>query len=152
MQARLSTSTSNAEFSWRAHPARERRGGAALALAIIASVAVAAWLSFGPGWSIAAGIVLILALNRFFFPSRFVIDHEGITATYLLRTQRFRWADLRRFVHDERGGYLSRRAKRSGLDAYSGMHILFGEHRNSVIATIQEHMCDKAEGGQTCPS
>src|SRR5688572_2056883 len=107
------------EFSWEAHPARERRGGAIGALVVIAAMTAAAYFSFGAAWAARWAVVLIIALNRFFFPSRFVIDEQGITAKYPLRKQRFRWNDLRRFVHDKNGGYLSTRARSSRFDAFS---------------------------------
>jgi hypothetical protein len=148
--------------AWRAHPARERPAAAACGLGIIAAVAAAAWWSFGAGWAIGSLVVLVLALNRFFFPSRFSIDAQGIAARYLLRSQRVRWAHVRRFAHDERGGYLSTRGRPSRLDAYSGVHVLFGAHRDEVIQAVRRHMKDAreplaadhadliADGGRSC--
>src|SRR5688500_10817974 len=98
---------SNSAFTWQAHPARERRGGAVAAGAIILSVAAAVYISFGLAWAVCAALLLVVSLNRFFFPSQFAIDQEGITARYPLRQQRLKWNDLRRFVHDRYGGYLS---------------------------------------------
>jgi len=94
---------------------------------------------------VVAMLVLLVALNRFFFPSRFEIDDEGITAHYLLSSQRLEWAGLRRFLHDENGGYLSTRARRSRLDAWKGMHILFGDERDRVISLIRERLPARRE-------
>ena len=87
-----------------------------------------------------AAIVLVAALNRFYFRSRFEMDSTGITARFPLRTQRVRWSDTRRFVVDAHGGYLSSRSKQSRLDAWQGMHILFGLQRTAVIERIQAHL------------
>ena len=107
---------------------------------IILAAAAMVWASFGVAWGLASAIVLVLALHRFFFPSRFSIDDEGIGARYLLRHQRLRWRDVRRLLHDEHGAYLSTRVRPSRLDAYVGMHILFGQHRDEVIRRIRERM------------
>lgn len=128
------------EFSWQAHPARERVGGALGGVGVIMAVGGVVYFSFGAGWSILSVIVLVGALNRFFFPSRFTIDPEGITARYPLRTQRFRWGDLRRWAVDRHGCYLSTRARRSRLDAYRGMHVLFGRYREAVLDRIRDHL------------
>ncbi len=128
------------EFSWQAHPARERVGGALAGVGVIAAVGGAVYLSFGGGWSSLSVIVLVGALNRFFFPSRFTIDPEGITARYPFRTQRFQWGDLRRWAVDRHGCYLSTRARRSRLDAYRGMHVLFGRCREAVLDGIRDHL------------
>ena len=133
------------DFTWQAHPARERIGTAVLALSLIGAFAGVVLLSFqSVVWAVAACLVLLVALNRFFFPSRFVINADGITARYLLRTQQIRWDDIRRFVQDDRGGYISTRAKRSWLDAYRGMHILFGTNREAVIERILARLSDGA--------
>ncbi|MHC4414166.1 MAG: PH domain-containing protein [Planctomycetota bacterium] len=129
------------EFTWHAHPAAERARAATMASLVVICVAGAIYLSFQSiAWSGLGLIVLVAALNRFYFRSRFSIDAEGITARYPLRTQRFRWNDLRRFVVDERGGYLSSRSRRSWLDAYRGLHVLFGRQRESVIERIRAHL------------
>jgi hypothetical protein len=142
------------EFTWHAHPARERTSRAVAGAGVIVLLAAVVFVLMDAdpnastaaaiAWSILSAVVLVLALNRFFFRSRFTIDAEGITARYPLRKQRFQWADLRRFVHDEYGGFLSTRAARSWLDAYRGMHLLFGEHRRTVIERIRAHLSEGA--------
>ena len=130
-----------AEFSWQAHPAVERRGAAVMGSLVILAAAAAILVSFQSyAWSAAAIVVLIAALNRFYVRSRFRIDPEGITARYPLRSQRCRWADVRRFMVDDHGGYLSTRARRSWLDAYRGLHVLFGRQRPEVIDRIRAHL------------
>lgn len=130
-------------FSWQAHPARERHAQTVLAIAIILIFSSLIFASFGsPAWGGVSLVVLVGGLNRFFFPSRFVIDEEGITARYPLRRMTLRWKELRRFVHDRHGGYLSTRMRSSRMDAYKGMHILFGNKRDAVIECITRHMSE----------
>ena len=129
------------EFSWCAHPARERTGPAVAGLVIVAAFAAAVWVAFGSvTWAVFSAAVLVAALNRFYFRSRFEIDADGITARFPLRTKRFRWAEVRRFVVDANGGFLSPRAKRGRLDAWQGLHVLFGSQRDAVIERIRAHL------------
>lgn len=133
--------TEPTEFSWCAHPAGERTRAAILGLAIVAAIAACVWVAFGSvAWTAFSAAVLVAALNRFFFRSRFAIDADGITARFPLRTQRVRWVDTRRFVVDEHGGFLSARARRSRLDAWQGLHVLFGPQREAVIERIRGHL------------
>jgi hypothetical protein len=128
------------EFSWYAHPLRERLGRGIAGLLIIAGFAAfVTVLMENVGWGVLAAAVMVLMLNRFFFPSRFAMDEEGITAWYPLRRARFRWSELRRFVHDRNGGFLSTRATASRLGA-RGMHVLFGDQRESVIDHIRRRV------------
>lgn len=129
------------QFTWRAHPARERPAhavGAGLAIAILGCAVGAVMQDLG--WGALAVLFLVVSLNRFFFPSSFAIDALGVSARYPLRRQRFLWKNLRRFQRDSRGGYLSSQAQPSRLDAYRGMHLLFGDQRSAVIRRIEAEL------------
>lgn len=130
-------------IKWTAHPARERPGRAAMGIAVIALLSAAVWLSFGWEWSVASAVILLLSLNRFFLPSRFELDDERIMARYPLQKKILHWRDVRRFVHDSDGGFLSTRSRRSLLDPSSGMHVLFGgdaAQRERIIECIQKRV------------
>lgn len=130
---------------WTAHPARQRPEQAVLALGLVAVFSIAVLLSAQSVlWACFAAALLLVALNRFFLPSRFVLDAEGITARYPLRTASRRWADLRRFHVDEYGGYLSTHAQPSRLDAYRGIHLLFDEQRETIVREIARRLPEEA--------
>ncbi|MGH7200972.1 MAG: hypothetical protein ACREJB_10240 [Planctomycetaceae bacterium] len=128
-------------LSWTVHPARERLGVAMGAVTVIVALAwLSAELMDALWWGLVVAGLMTLLLHRFLLPNSFRIDAEGITATRPWSEQRLRWSDIRRFVHDERGGLLSTRARPSLLDGFRGMHLLFGEDRERVIATIRERL------------
>lgn len=135
---------------WKAHPARSNplRGAMALLVVLAAGWGVQAWVAL-PGWSIAAGctaaLLLFLNLNRFFLPSRFEMDDEGITARYALSSRRFLWKDVRRFAHDDDGGILTTRRRPSRLDPWKGLHLLFDGRGATLIPRIKGHL-------DACPS
>lgn len=129
------------EHSWRAHPLRQRPGAGLLAVGVIAMLGLATGVFAGhPAWGPVAAVVLVLTLNRFFFPSRFSIDAEGITAAYPMRKQRLSWRRVRRLVCDQYGGYLGTRAVPSRMDAWRGMHLIFGDDRDATIAEIRSRL------------
>lgn len=133
-------------FTWRAHPAREQRGRLFVGIAWIAAVVLVVYATTSSApWAAFSLLVLVFALNRFFFPSRFTIDEDGITAEHVLRTKRLLWRDVRRFAYNDDGAYLSRHATPSRLDASRGMHILFGNRRDEVIEMIQRSVAQSKE-------
>ena len=87
-------------------------------------------------WGVAAVVILSTSLSSFFLRSKYIVDPEGITAKYPLRTKRMKWADVRRFVRDDRGGFLSTRAKASRMDAYRGMHLRFDGDGRAIVERI----------------
>lgn len=136
------------EMCWTAHPARERSAAAVTASCVVLCAAVLVYLVFdGLWWGVGAASLLVATLNRFYFPSRFQIDDDGITARYLFRRQRLKWKDIRRMVCDGHGAYLSLRSRASRLDAYSGMHVLFGRQRDAVVEQLRAHLSERWSRG-----
>ncbi len=107
-------------------------------------IAVAAWLSAEmmqqPAWGVFAALVLLAGCNRFFFPTKYELTEEGISARYPLKTVRYQWPELRRFVYDRTGGFLSPRAKRSFLDEYRGISLLFAQEPQKVVQEICQRL------------
>ncbi|NNF44034.1 MAG: PH domain-containing protein [Phycisphaerales bacterium] len=133
------------DFSWRAHPAREHRGRAVLGVVAVGVFATLSGLLMQSiWWAVAAAMCLLLTLNRFFLPSEFEVDAEGLTARYPLRRQRVRWETLRRFTCGMNGGVLSTRSRPSFLDGSRSVHVLFGRERERVCRIIRERL---PEGG-----
>ena len=133
--------SSRTSLVWGVHPARDRVGATCFAAAVVAAMS---WLSAAMmqsvWWGALAVVVLFVALRRFFLPSQFRIDAEGITARNSLSRQRYHWSQICRFSCDRRGGYLSTRSRSSVLDIFRGMHLLFGEDRETVVAQIRERL------------
>lgn len=122
---------------WRAHPACERWSRTALAVLIVLALGAAVALLAGSILAGAASVVLLIfALNRYFLPSEFEITDEGITARYPFRRASQAWCDVRRCISDGRGVFLSTRARRSRLDAYTGMHVLPGRGGSPTVEDI----------------
>ena len=128
-------------LTWRVHPALERPLAAGFAVAVIAAIAwLAADLMQHPGWAAFAALVLLAALHRFFLPSEYRLDDEGVTLRQPWRTQHYRWSQIRRFEHGCRGGFLSSRACGSVLDLFRGIPLLFDDRRELIVAGIRRHL------------
>jgi hypothetical protein len=135
-------------LKWTAYPLREHPGRAALALVVVLVCGLMVATSFEvPMTGLITGglamVVLLLSLNKFFLPSTFVIDDEGITAAWPLSRRHMAWRTLRRFAHDAEGGYLSVKDKPTRWDAIlraNGMHVLFGDQGVSIAEHILDHM------------
>ena len=98
-----------------------------------------------PWWGVFSAIVLFAALGRFYLPSEFAIDEEGVAARCGWSRRKCRWPDIRRFIHDGGGGYLSTRARGSAFDSLRGIHLLFGADREAILARIDQGLRVKDE-------
>ena len=109
---------------WSVHPAREQPARAVAALVVVLIACSFVWLTVGGSEklmlaSIAAGVaaaLLLASLSKFFLRSHFEMDSESISARYPFSSRCFKWRDLRRFVADRHGGYLSTRRRPSRWD------------------------------------
>ncbi len=139
------TALQGACLTWAAHPARQHPMAAVFAVVAIGALALGCGMLMNVWWGLAAFVVMILPLSRFFFPSRFSMDEEGVTAQYRFASQRYAWSEIRRHCCDAHGVYLSTRSRRSRLDGFRGMHILFGSSREEVLRGIRAFLADKGD-------
>lgn len=123
--------------TWTAHPARERPGVAVGAgLAIVAAGAILSDLCGHPAWGVAAACGLVWSLRAFFLPTRYRIDEDGLHVTRVGTDVRLAWESIRCFAYDGRGAFVSTRARRSGLDAFTALHVDFGREGARVVECL----------------
>ncbi|MDG1899790.1 MAG: hypothetical protein P8I74_07985 [Phycisphaerales bacterium] len=131
-------------LEWSAHPLREQPGrGAIASLVIVACGILVALAVADPVGGVLAGgaamLFLLLMLNRFYLPSRYRLDEHGIAVRYPIGSRSIRWRELRRFPHDQMGGYLSTR-ERAGMFDSRGISILFAGRAEEIIPRIKSSM------------
>jgi len=135
-------------FEWRAHPARERPLAALLAVAVIVAFGWAVYLfSQQRLWAIGSSVVLCLALARFFFGCRYVLDQTGITQITTFTRRRLRWENVRRVEVGSLGAWLSPSARRNWREGRRGVHVLFGGQREQVLAHLRRALESHGRGG-----
>lgn len=129
--------TGEKTLTWQVHPARERPVAAVLVVLVVASLAwLCAELMQHWSWGLLGAAVLLAALNRFFLPTAYRVDADGVTAHLPGRSRHLRWDEIRRFEYDERGGLLSRRRSRSVLDTARSLPLLFNGNCETIAARI----------------
>ena len=83
-------------------------------------------------------VFLFLTLNRFFLPTRYRIDERGVAARYPLGKRALAWSEIRRFPHDQEGGYVSSRDRGGAFDT-KGVSLLFAGRGDEIIPLIESH-------------
>lgn len=125
-------------LEWTAHPARERPLAAVVAVLVIVAFSVTV-TGFGGGrlWGIAAGVVLCLSLNRFFFATRYRADADGVTARFPMERRTLAWDEIRRMDAGSRAAWLSPFSQRTWLEFRRGIHVLYGRDPERVLARLR---------------
>ena len=131
-------------LEWSAHPLREQPARAVVVCVVILACGLLVSLAVGdPTGGVLAGgaamLFLLFMLNRFFLPSSYRLDANGIAVRYPIGSRSLRWVDLRRFPHDQVGGYLSTR-ERGGMFDSRGISVLFAGRGTEIIQRIKASM------------
>lgn len=115
-----------AVLSWRVHPARQRPAATVAALSVVATITgLTIHLMGSVWWGFLPALFLLLTLQRFFLPTKYRLDEEGVSMRAAFTSATLRWDEIRRFRSDEEGAYLSRRSRPSPFDSFQGLHLLF---------------------------
>lgn len=129
-------------MTWTAWPAAERPlRTLGLALVDLALATLASLIGGDAWWGATALLLLLVSQNRWFLPSVFRADDDGVEAGYPLRRRALRWRDARLVVLDPMGGWMSdrpsggRRGRGRGLDLYWGPRATSIRHAFARIAS-----------------
>ncbi|MGE5175437.1 MAG: hypothetical protein ACM3JJ_03605 [Hyphomicrobiales bacterium] len=125
------------EISWSVWPARERP----LAAAIVVAAAIVLGVLIGKGThdrvlAVAAPVAVLLSLSSFLLPTAYRLTKESVEVRSLGVVRARPWTEMRRYVVDPGGVFLSPFEKRSWLDAYRGVRLLPGGNRDQVVAFV----------------
>ncbi len=134
---------SNAQtLQWSAHPLVEesRFKSATLCLALVAFPSLAA-LSFN---SILYGaislVILIAAMSRYLFSTRYLLDGSGLETEHLWWKKRRTWSDFGRARIRRDGLFLSPFERPHRLDSFRGEFIRCRGNQESVSSFVEQHV------------
>lgn len=129
------------ELTWTAWPARERPWAAAV---LVASAGVLGVLvARGTGdrvLGVAAPLFVLASLSSFLGPTTYRLTAESVEVRSLGVSRARPWSELKRMTVDRTGVFLSPFEKKSWLDAYRGIRLLFGGNRDQVVAFIEARL------------
>ncbi len=143
--AREERSDEERELTWTAWPARERP----LAAAVLVLAAVVLGVLVARGTSdrvlgIAAPAFVVASLSSFLFPTTYRLTDESVEVRSLGVARARPWSEMRRMTVDRTGVFLSPFERKSWLEAYRGVRLLFGGNRDQVVAFVEARVGDRS--------
>jgi hypothetical protein len=120
-----------------AWPAAERRGRTVVLVLVVVALAALAWAIGGDWlWGLTGLVLMVFALNRWFFPSTFALTPEHLEVGYPLTRKTLKWCDVRRLAISPDGGWISSRSGASRLDARHGLDLYWGRDPEATMAAV----------------
>jgi len=136
------------ELTWTAWPARKRP----LAALVLVSSAIVLGVLVGKGTkdavlAVAAPTFVVASLASFLFPTVYRLTKDSVEVRSLGVARVRPWTEMRRVTVDRTGVFLSPFERRSWLEAYRGVRLLFGGNRDQVVAFVEARLGRKARAG-----
>jgi len=127
---------------WTIHPLlQEPRRKTALLIAVILGFSLGAAFSFeGLVYGLVALVVLVASLSRYWLPTRYLLDAQGVRIEHLGWQRRRSWDQFRRADVHADGVFLSPFLRASRLDSFRGCFLRFRKNRDEVMRLVREYV------------
>jgi hypothetical protein len=128
-------------LTWTAWPARQRPLAAAVLVgsAIVLGVLVAHGTQDGV-LGVTTPLFILVSLSSFLMPTTYRLTEDAVEVRSLGVARVRPWTEMRRMTVDQTGIFLSPFEKRSWLEAYRGVRLLFGGNRDQVVAFVEARL------------
>lgn len=146
-------SESSTTLNWRIHPFKRDwkvSGGLCLVLLLVPILTTAYVGSLALG--IFFMVVMLVSLSRFFLPTEYQLNSDGVTIKSTFGTQQRNWAQFRSCYPDKNGVLISPFAGPSRLENFRGMYLIFEKNREEVLAFVRHHLATTTTKTPTRPS
>lgn len=136
--------TGKGTIHWISHPlVQEPWIKTALLCAIVAGFSLGAMFSFdGLVYGLVALVVLASSMARYWLPTRYVVDEQGVQMTLLGWERRRPWSQFRRVDIHRDGLFLSPFAHSSRLDSFRGCFLRLHAGREDVVDFVRERVAN----------
>ena len=140
-------------INWRIHPFKRdwRISGGLCVVLLLVPILTTAYVG-----SLALGlffmVVMLVSLSRFFLPTEYQLDSEGVTIKSTFGTNQRSWAQFRSCYPDKNGVLISPFAGPSRLENFRGMYLIFEKNREEVLEFVRDHLASAASGGAATPT
>jgi len=131
----------DARLEYRSLPLRDDYPRSLALVAIVLAICIGLAVSFGAaGYGALAIGLLGIMLARYFVPTRYVLDDEGVRARFLGREVARPWSEVRSIYAHRDGVHLSPFERPSTLDPFRGLYVRFAGNREAVLAHCERHV------------
>ncbi len=128
-------------LNWVSHPFVRSTGKSVIAVsAVTVSIIFGAWYLESVIFGALAGLVMFGSLAKFFLPTRYTFDSEGITVKTTTQTYTRPWSMFRSFYADKNGVLLSPFIAPSRLENFRGLYVTFDNNSDAVLDFVKEHV------------
>jgi hypothetical protein len=144
------TKAPDPEVEWTVHPVRRRPFVSVLVTLLIIGITAAVFYTTNSRiFGVLALVIMLLSLAKFYFPTRYSFDPQGITIGTTTQSLRKKWSQYRSYYPDKNGVLLSPFSEPSRLENFRGLYIMTErDNRDDIIAYVKDHIGTSPESEQ----
>jgi len=139
----IRNSSSPHTVTWTSLPiSEESRLKTFILLSVVFSLFFSAWYTFSLSYALIALIMLFISFSRYFFPTSYEIDENGVTVSFLFLKSHHNWNTYLRYIIHSNGIFLTPFKKQSRLENFRGDFLRFNNaiDQKKVLTTIENHI------------
>jgi hypothetical protein len=134
-------------LEWNVAPFKESLGRSIVVVAVIVAVGFLVVVLFKDVFlGILSVLILFASLHTYFGKTAYRLDSGQVTVKSSLGTTAKKWSHFKRFYVDKKGVTLSPFDKRSRLEPFRSLRLLFGGNQDEVVAFISKRLGGDARG------
>lgn len=125
-------------LTWKVHLLRDNPKKLLLVIPIFMLTMIICYATFHSFFYMAvAALLFIIALNDYLFPVRYEITEHAAASFAVFAKSRIEWGSVRKYYIDDTGIKLSPFENQTRLEAYRGVYLRFGSHKDEVTAAVR---------------
>jgi hypothetical protein len=137
---------SSDSLDWVVHPLKRKPLVSVLVTVFILLCGLIVNWSTGMQWFAGLAMVIVFAsLAKFYFPTRYRLDENGITIKTTTQTLKKEWSLYRTFYRDRNGLLLSPFTAPSRLENFRGLYLIFEQNGDAVTDYVRRFVREYSE-------
>ncbi len=132
-------------LTWISHPAKERPVTAVLVLIFIILVMTMVYYVMERSlfMMIIAGVIFVISLSTFFFPTTYTVDETKVAIKYRFSVKERNLSAFRQCYPDQRGILISPYLSPSRLENFRGFYLRYGKDNKAEVDEFVRKLIDK---------
>lgn len=128
-------------MTWVTHPMKRKPVRATLVTVFILVCGGLVYYMTGWAWFAVLGVLILFgSLAKFYFPTRYTLDEEGVTVKTTTQTLKKPWSMYRSSYRDKNGVLLSPFVEPSRLENFRGLYLIFDNNGDDVTSFIARRL------------
>jgi len=123
---------------WRSHPIVDDYPRSLLCPAVVLAICAGVYYSFDSlGWALLSAGFLAISLARYFLPTLYELNADGIRVSFFFTVTSIPWSSVRRVDGHRQGLHLSPFEQPSRLDSFRGTFLRFRGNADEVVSFVE---------------